>query len=1356
MPDLASLTPPADGKVCEYSLRWGIEKDAGAQGYHGLKEKVHNDTIGIGVMKNDGWQPSYVAEEKDTFFWTSVIAPRDMTANIHSGLIKPTKAWLNGLEIQSKNVALKKGPNILVLQYAKEKPGHTYFVISTSVPVEPEPEIVRLPAGQQPVFKLSPLTAKWADDLGLLPFDIRANEEKPIGWYRFVSAPGLRALNIKCKGEPQVFVDDKPVKKSRDGIFKLSNPALKPVQVMIRLEQERGCYGGAALLEAIKLDCGVGAFPVGDWSQNEGLASYSGGAWYRKTINIPAAKQVSLDLGNVNSSAEVKVNGKAVAIRLSAPWQFDITKFVKPGDNRIEVLVYNTLANHYCTVPTAYRGSALSGILGPVRVIIADLSPGVPQPPKSALVKPVVTVKTLDDCNVVWNTPSKHSFGSMPLGNGDIGLNVWVDENGDLVFYISKVDAYDAGHLLPKLGRVRIRFEPKLDVNDFQQTLVLRDAAIEVKAGDVKLKVWVDANSPVIRVEGSCATPRTAVIAVESLRQLADAESALPGAGTAGVIFNDKADRLAWCYRNQSSAWAVNLASQNTPEMVAKAKDPILHRTSGCVVRAQGFVRENQSTLKTKEPVITFDCSVRILSNQPKGVKEWLAEAEQPVKSDWSAHQAYWRAFWNRSHIFVSDCGAGKFNLDQCRFTQFAQGSKAYDGHKEIDAKKNAFQMSQRYALERFCEAAAGRGTVPPPYNGSIFTMDMPPGVMGFDAPKGGGASPDGRDWADLSFMWQNTRYPFWSMATRGDYDTLRPGMQFVRDGLDICRDHCKKLLGIDGAFIMEASWWYNVGRFNWDQVPGHLVYHQLATIELPAIMCEYYEHTRERKFLDEVLLPCADEFIAYYAKRFPKRDASGKMLMEGVGCMETYQGVTNPCTEIGCLKLLLGKLLSFDIDAAHREKWSQLLAAMPDVPVRRIRGMDLLAVGDVYQSGRVDCETPEMFSVYPFRQAWLGTPGKLAMARQSFHVRNIQIDGTQDAQPVETGGWQAAPVQAAFLGLPREAARLASINFNDKFINWCENFSPDTPFPNRPHARFPAFWECKMDGTPDNDHGANSANTLQSMLLQSDGQKILLLPAWPEDWDVSFKLCANDNTSVECKYRNGRVQSLKVTPASRAADVIDFSTPKARVKNLVQVACADRNYLFKLPPMLDAQPKPGPATAVWLKKYGECLEGTKAGPWENCLFKGRTLYVFGFDGKAAATPEIAATLRSQNYLTGKTEKPVSILKVEYDRDLELLALGVPSKDSLTAGKSGTTIDFGQSQTFDRLEFTIDNPGHRRGAGKVFELQAQQADGSWKTIHRGTVYGMIYAKRFAPVTAQQVRLNVGAPVSQFDLFAKGK
>ena len=96
------------------------------------------------------------------------------------------------------------------------------------------------------------------------------------------------------------------------------------------------------------------------------MQSYSGGAWYRKTVTLPSAKRVTLDLGAVAATAEVRVNGQPAGIRISPPWQFDLSKVAKPGENRIEVLVHNTLANHYTTIPTRYRGTPTSGLLGPV------------------------------------------------------------------------------------------------------------------------------------------------------------------------------------------------------------------------------------------------------------------------------------------------------------------------------------------------------------------------------------------------------------------------------------------------------------------------------------------------------------------------------------------------------------------------------------------------------------------------------------------------------------------------------------------------------------------------------------------------------------------------------------------------------------------------------------------------------------------------------------------------------------------------------------------------------------------------------------------------------------------------------
>lgn len=71
-----------------------------------------------------------------------------------------------------------------------------------------------------------------------------------------------------------------------------------------------------------------------------------------------------------------------------------------------------------------------------------------------------MSLRKLTDYNVVWSTPSPDLSGSMPLGNGDIGLNVWVEENGDLLFYISKTDAWSENSRLLKLGRMRVSLEP--------------------------------------------------------------------------------------------------------------------------------------------------------------------------------------------------------------------------------------------------------------------------------------------------------------------------------------------------------------------------------------------------------------------------------------------------------------------------------------------------------------------------------------------------------------------------------------------------------------------------------------------------------------------------------------------------------------------------------------------------------------------------------------------------------------------------------------------------------------------------------------------------------------------------------
>lgn len=61
----------------------------------------------------------------------------------------------------------------------------------------------------------------------------------------------------------------------------------------------------------------------------------------------------------------------------------------------------------------------------------------------------------------------------------------------------------------------------------------------------------------------------------------------------------------------------------------------------------------------------------------------------------------------------------------------------------------------------------------------------------------------------------------------------------------------------------------------------------------------------------------------------------------------------------------------------------------------------------------------------------------------------------------------------------------------------------------------------------------------LQEMLMQNVGDSILILPCWPKEWNVSFKLHAPKQTTVECTYNNGKIEKLSVFPESRRKDII-------------------------------------------------------------------------------------------------------------------------------------------------------------------------------------------------------------------------
>lgn len=121
-------------------------------------------------------------------------------------------------------------------------------------------------------------------------------------------------------------------------------------------------------------------------SLEPGVRYFSGAATYSTVFQAPSADEgrVILDLGEVREIAEVRLNGRAVGGRWTAPFRLDVTEALQPGENRLEVEVANYWHNRligdlqpgaepvgfttvsYYTPDTPLRPS---GLLGPVTLL---------------------------------------------------------------------------------------------------------------------------------------------------------------------------------------------------------------------------------------------------------------------------------------------------------------------------------------------------------------------------------------------------------------------------------------------------------------------------------------------------------------------------------------------------------------------------------------------------------------------------------------------------------------------------------------------------------------------------------------------------------------------------------------------------------------------------------------------------------------------------------------------------------------------------------------------------------------------------------------------------------------------------
>ena len=108
---------------------------------------------------------------------------------------------------------------------------------------------------------------------------------------------------------------------------------------------------------------------AGDWSEQGAMHWFSGGVRYTKTVEIDSLSgEWTLDLGDVDATCEVSVNGSDPQFIINVPYTLDVTSLLKEGENTVSVLVYSSLANHCSTGASPYKGTPRAGLMGPVKL----------------------------------------------------------------------------------------------------------------------------------------------------------------------------------------------------------------------------------------------------------------------------------------------------------------------------------------------------------------------------------------------------------------------------------------------------------------------------------------------------------------------------------------------------------------------------------------------------------------------------------------------------------------------------------------------------------------------------------------------------------------------------------------------------------------------------------------------------------------------------------------------------------------------------------------------------------------------------------------------------------------------------
>ncbi|HKG26612.1 MAG TPA: glycosyl hydrolase, partial [Thermomicrobiales bacterium] len=177
-------------------------------------------------------------------------------------------------------------------------------------------------------------------------------------WSVHVNGQSVTANPVRSKIDSQMkALDITPHLREGANVIAVRLTVTKPTDGLLDLVKLTGDF---ALDEQHRIAAPISAARPASWTA-QGYPYFSGRGLYRHRFTLPEAfvgQRLHLAPELIDDAVEIIVNSRSVGVRLWPPYGIDVTDYLRPGENVLELRVANTLIN---LLEAVERPSGLSG-----------------------------------------------------------------------------------------------------------------------------------------------------------------------------------------------------------------------------------------------------------------------------------------------------------------------------------------------------------------------------------------------------------------------------------------------------------------------------------------------------------------------------------------------------------------------------------------------------------------------------------------------------------------------------------------------------------------------------------------------------------------------------------------------------------------------------------------------------------------------------------------------------------------------------------------------------------------------------------------------------------------------------------